>query len=142
MWVKDIMTPDPAFARPDTKLRDVAKIMADFACGEIPVCDDRGVIGVITDRDIACRGFTQGLNPLDVHVRYVMTSGVVTISENETLDRALQVMSDARVSRLPVVTDGKLVGIVSFSDLVEHLPDAKVAQLARRVAHSRHVASA
>jgi CBS domain-containing protein len=142
MLVKEIMTTEPAFARPEAKIRDVAKMMADFSCGEIPVCDDRGLVGVITDRDIACRGFTQGLNPQDVSVRYIMTSGVVTISENETTDRALQVMSDARIARLPVVRDGQLVGVVSASDLVEHMPDNKVAQLARRIAHSRHLSTA
>ncbi len=141
MLVKDIMTPEPAFARPETKLREVAKMMAEFACGEIPVCDDRGVIGVITDRDIACRGFTQGSNPLEMNVRYVMSTGIVTIAENETIDRALQVMSDARVARLPVVRDGRLVGMLSSSDIFEHVDDARVARLARRIAHTRHLAA-
>lgn len=137
MLVKEIMTRNPVFARPDTTLRDVAKMMAENCCGGIPVCDDRGVIGVITDRDMACRGFTQGFNPLDIPVRYVMTAGVVSISENETLDRALQVMSDAGVSRLPVVRNGELIGMVSSSDMVGHLSEGKIAQLARRTAHAR-----
>ena len=138
MLVKEIMTIDPVFARPDTTLREVAKMMAENCCGGIPVCDDRGVIGLITDRDMACRGFTQGFNPLEIPVRYVMPAGVVSISENETLDRALQVMSDAGVVRLPVVRNGQLIGMVSSSDMVGHLPDHQVALLSRRTSHARH----
>ncbi len=140
MLVKEVMTADPAFARPDTPLRDIARMMAENCCGEIPVCDERGVIGVITDRDMACRGLTQGLNPLDIPVRYVMSTGVVSISENDTVDRAAQVMSDARVVRLPVISNGRLIGIVSRSDVISHLSDGKVAQLARCTAHARSAA--
>lgn len=139
MLVREIMTINPVYARPDTTLREVARLMAEHSCGGIPVCDDRGVIGLITERDMACRGFTQGLNPLEIPARYVMTARVVSISENETLDRAVQVMSDAGVGRLPVLRNGRLIGIVSSSDIVEHVPDQKAAQLARRSSHTHRL---
>lgn len=139
MLVREIMTINPVYARPDTTLREVARLMAENSCGGIPVCDDRGVIGLITERDMACRGFTQGLNPLEIPARYVMTARVVSISENETLDRAVQVMSDAGVGRLPVLRNGRLIGIVSSSDIVEHVPDQKAAQLARRSSHTHRL---
>ena len=137
MLVREVMTTNPVFARPDTTLRDVARLMTENDCGGIPICDDGGIIGLITDRDLACRGFTQGLNPLDIPARYVMTARVVSIAENETLDRAVQIMSDAGVGRLPVLRNGRLIGIVSSSDIVEHVADQKAAQLARRTSHPR-----
>ena len=70
MQVKEVMTPDPACCVPETGLQEVAKMMVDHDCGEIPVIENkesRLPIGVITDRDIVCRTVALGTNPLDMY---------------------------------------------------------------------------
>lgn len=120
MKIKDVMTKNPVYCTPETKLDTVAHLMLEHNCGEIPILDDRDeLIGVVTDRDIACRGFTHGHNPFDVPVREIMTTEVVTTTENEDVDLALIRMQDSKVRRLPVVRGDKLVGIISLADLTD-----------------------
>lgn len=139
MQVKDLMTSEPARCRPDTTLREAARMMSDRDCGLLPVTAGDLVVGVVTDRDLACRGFARALNPLDVPVKQVMTTCPVTVDEQSTIERAVQLMERERVRRLPVVREGKLVGVISESEVVNVLPDSAVAELARRVSHSHRV---
>ena len=67
---QDVMTPDPACCTPETPLEQIAKMMAQSDCGEIPVIDPaEHPIGVVTDRDIVCRVVAEGKNPDGVHGR-------------------------------------------------------------------------
>src|SRR6187401_3618146 len=81
MEVERIMTSDPACCTPDTPLQDVARLMVENDCGQIPVVDDKNnmrTIGVITDRDIVCRALARGGNPLTMTAEHVMTQPVLT----------------------------------------------------------------
>ena len=129
MRIRQVMTQSPACCAPDTKLFAVAKMMVEHDCGEIPVCAEGEVIGVVTDRDIACRAVARGMNPLDTPVRAVMTSEPYTISENAALTDAVALMEEHRVRRLPVTRDAHLIGIVSQADLIQNLPYDKVLGL-------------
>lgn len=133
MKIREVMTKNPAVCTPDAKLDDVVKLMIERDCGEIPILAGTQIVGVITDRDIACRGFAQGKNPLDIPVREIMTKPVFTISENDELDTALLRMREHHVRRLPVVRDSKLTGIISVADLIADLPNNKIAQLVSAV---------
>ena len=133
MKINDIMTPAPICCAPDTPLDAVSKLMLEHDCGEIPVCDGGKLAGVITDRDIAVRGFTTGRNPLDTPVSAVMTKRPLSIGENADLVEALELMEEHQVRRLPVTRDGKVVGIVSQADLVQALPERKMVELLRAV---------
>lgn len=135
MLIKDVMTKDPIRCRPQDKLDTVAQLMAEHDCGEIPVCDGDRLVGVITDRDITCRGVAAGINPVLVPVRELMTRVVRTVLPEDRVDTAMELMEECRVRRLPVVDwDGSIVGIVSASDLVAALPDAKSGELAKSIA--------
>lgn len=129
MRVRQVMTQAPACCTPDTKLFVVARMMVEHDCGEIPICDGAEVIGVVTDRDIACRAVARGMNPLDTPVRAVMTSEPYTVSENADLVDAVTLMEEHRVRRLPVTREGQLIGIVSQADLIQNLPYDKVLEL-------------
>lgn len=129
MRVRQVMTQQPACCSPDTKLVVVAKMMAEHDCGEIPVCDGGEIVGVITDRDLACRAVARGMNPLDTPVRAVMTSDPYTVSEHANLIDAATLMEEHHVRRLPVTRDGHLVGIISQADLIPNLPYDKVLEL-------------
>jgi CBS domain-containing protein len=133
MNVKEIMTKNPTTCLPSTKLSEVAKLMADYSCGEIPVVkskDDPELVGVITDRDICCRAVAVGKNPTQVAASEVMSSPVFTITADQDLARSCKTFSDKEVRRLPVVDrKNHIIGILSLSDLVERAPE----QFAREV---------
>ena len=141
MKIKDIMTNAPACCAPDTALDAVSKLMLEHDCGEIPVCDGGKLVGIITDHDIAVRGFTTGRNPLDTPVSAVMARRPFAIGENGDLAEALELMEQHQLRRLPVTRDGKVVGIVTQADLVLALPERKVVELLKAVSRRPLVAA-
>jgi CBS domain-containing protein len=139
MQIKEIMTNAPTCCAPDTTLDKVARLMLEHDCGEIPVCDGTKLVGVITDRDIACRAFAKRKNPLETPVSGIMTKKLFTVTEDENVDDAAELMEEHQVRRLPVTRDGKIVGIVSQADLVAKLPTTKVTALLRAISRPSHV---
>ncbi|HKY21452.1 MAG TPA: CBS domain-containing protein [Vicinamibacterales bacterium] len=128
---RDIMTREPACCGPKTTLEDVAKLMVQNDCGEIPVVDvNNRVIGVVTDRDIVCRVVAAGINPLERTAESCMTPSVVTARENDSIADIISMMERHQVRRVPVVRDGGLcTGIVSQADLARIAGDHDVAEL-------------
>lgn len=135
MLIKDVMTASPTCCKPADRLDSVAKLMLDHDCGEIPVCDGKKLVGVVTDRDIVCRAIAVGKTPAAVPVSDVMTRDVYTVGEDDKLEQALELMETKLVRRLPVVDfSGKVIGIVSQADLVAKAPMLRVARTIRSVA--------
>ncbi len=136
MAVKDIMTAKPVCCTPDTRLEDVARLMLQHDCGEIPVCEAGKLIGVVTDRDITIRTLAKGRDPLGVAVRQVMTAKVFTVRPGDSIEKVLSIMERRQVRRLPVVDSrGKLVGIVAQADIAESLPEQKSGELLFEISH-------
>ncbi len=136
MAVKDIMTTEPVCCPPDTKLEDVARLMLQHDCGEIPVCEAGKLVGVVTDRDITIRTLAKGRDPLGVAVRQVMTAKVFTVRPSDSIEKALAIMERRQVRRLPVVDSrGKLVGIVAQADIAESLSEQKSGELLFEISH-------
>ena len=133
MLVKELMSPDPAFCTPQTTLHDVARLMVENDCGAIPVCDGQHVVGIVTDRDIVTRGLARDLDPNTVAVSEVMTRNLMIVHDDDPLERALQIMESEQVRRLPVVQGPALVGVLSMTDLAEHLSERKAGELLREV---------
>lgn len=122
MRVTDIMTADPACCTAETTLPEVAQMMKDNDCGEIPVVEDmmsRKLAGVITDRDIATRIVAQGKNSADARASDCMTTPCIAVSPDTSLEDCCEVMESAKIRRVPVVDDkGGVIGIVSLADVV------------------------
>jgi CBS domain-containing protein len=140
---RDVMTPDPACCSPDTSLDQVARMMIQNNCGEILVVDnsDRPV-GVITDRDIVCRIVAEGKNPIGHTVESVMTSSVVTVSEETTMDEVIATMTKHQIRRVLVVDeDGCATGIIAQADVVSEAPRDQAAELVREVSRNTGVSS-
>lgn len=120
MNVRSAMTGDPRSVTPQTTIQEVAEAMRDEAVGFIPVCDDGMLVGIITDRDIVLRCLADGDgSPLQERVSHCMTADVVTIDGDADLDEAASLMSEREIRRLPVVKDGKLVGVLSHGNVVQ-----------------------
>lgn len=117
MKIRECMSQDVHIAAPDSSLRSAAQIMAEIDAGFLPVADDRQLIGIVTDRDIAIRGVAAGKAP-EASVRDVMSDEVLYCFADQDASDVLENMGDVQVRRLPVVDDDKrLVGVVSISDL-------------------------
>src|SRR3546814_10738125 len=101
MEARDVMTPDPACCSPSDSVKDAAALMVGNDCGEIPVVDEGGqLVGVITDRDIACRCVAEGKSA-DTPVEEVMSSSLVTVTPDARVDECCKKMEDNKVRRLP-----------------------------------------
>ena len=136
MRVEEIMTRDPACCMPDTKLHEVAQLMADRDVGQIPVVESasRKPIGVVTDRDITVRAVARGRNPLDLTVRDVMSSPAVTIGPDARIEDACRTLEDRRLRRMPVVAkDGSCCGVISQADIARHAPERMTGEVVRKV---------
>jgi CBS domain-containing protein len=132
---RDVMTPDPACCTPNTSIDEVAKLMVENDCGEIPVVDtgDR-VVGVVTDRDIVCRVVAEGKNPVGYTAETCMTRDVVTVRDDTPLDEVVNTMERHQIRRVPVVAeDGCCAGIISQADIAREGPAHEVAELVREV---------
>jgi CBS domain-containing protein len=132
---RDIMTPNPACCSPSTTLDQVARMMLQNDCGEIPIIDTNDcVVGVITDRDIVCRVVAEGKNPAGYTVEMCMTSPVVTVAADASLDEIVATMERHQIRRVPVVSDGGVcAGIIAQADVARVGPKQEVAELVREV---------
>jgi CBS domain-containing protein len=118
MRVQDVMTTEVATARPDTSLKDVARELAERGISGMPVVDgDSAVVGVISEADILAKSLSEPEDDARV-VRDAMTAPAVTIEGHWPVAEAAEQMLTNKVNRLPVVRQGRLVGVVSRADLV------------------------
>ena len=140
MDVKSVMTANPACCTADTPLRDVARMMVDNDCGQIPVVDAANApIGVVTDRDIAVRIVAEGRDPASCCASDCMTSPVTTIGADSSLAECCERMETSQVRRVPVVAaDGSLCGIVSLADVALSGRDQKIAEVVKHVSEPSH----
>jgi CBS domain-containing protein len=128
---RDIMTPDPACCGPNTTLDEIAKMMVQNNCGEIPIVDVNDcVIGVVTDRDIVCRVVAEGMNPIGHTAASCMTQPVICVREDASIKDVISMMEEHQIRRVPVVKDGGLcTGIISQADLALAAREHDVAEL-------------
>jgi CBS domain-containing protein len=132
---KDVMTPEPQCCSPETPLNEVANLMVEADCGEIPVVDaSNRLIGVVTDRDIVCRIVAKGKNPSSCCAQDAMTQPVVAVLADTTLDEIVAVMEENQIRRVPVVDSaGCCCGIVSQADVALTARESEVGEMVREV---------
>ncbi|WP_053958548.1 CBS domain-containing protein [Sulfobacillus thermosulfidooxidans] len=116
MKVSEIMTKKVFTVSPSDSIQKAAELMKKVDCGSLPVLENDKVAAVVTDRDITIRAVAEGKGP-DTPVKSVMFSKVVTISPDADAKEAANMMADHQIRRLPVVENGKLVGILAIADL-------------------------
>lgn len=135
MNVKDIMTKNPTTCLPTSKLSEIAKLMADNDCGEIPVVrskENPEIVGVITDRDICCRVVAANKNPETTTASECMSSPVFTITADADVASSCKAFEEKEVRRLPVVDKkNHIIGIVSLADIAEQAPEQYAREILR-----------
>ena len=118
MKVCDIMNSKVVSIGQDAPVSAAAKLLKRANVGALPVCDGKQRLrGIVTDRDIVTRCVALGADPEATPVGEIMSRGVVTCAPFEDLNAAVKRMSEDQVRRLPVLDEGRLVGIVTLCDM-------------------------
>jgi CBS domain-containing protein len=112
MKISEIMTTKPVTVGPRATLGEVATLMRQEDCGSIPVVENGRLVGIVTDRDIVVRAIAAGKDPKSTPVSEVMSADPVTVDPKGDVKDAERQMRERQVRRLPVVEDGRLVGII------------------------------
>jgi len=135
MKVQDVMSKNVTCCGSDTPLQDVAAMMVDCDCGEIPVADGRGqLLGVVTDRDIVIRTIARGRNPLLLTAADCMTSPAVTVETETSIADCCETLENNQIRRVPVVdAGGRCIGIVSLADIAREASGRKTAEVVQQV---------
>ena len=120
----DVMNPDPISIDAESSVTAAAQKMAEHQIGMLPVVRDGGVIGVVTDRDLVLRVLGPGLDAASTRISEVASDWVVAVAPEMPLDQVELLIEERRVRRIPVVSAGKLVGILSQSDVARKSPNA------------------
>ncbi|SCL65886.1 CBS domain-containing protein [Micromonospora peucetia] len=111
-------------------LTAAAQEMRDSAIGDVVVTDGDRVIGIVTDRDIAVRGVAENMDPNATPLNRITSKDVITVSQYDDAVAAADLMRTYAVRRLPVIDDGRLIGLVSMGDLaVEREPQSVLADI-------------
>lgn len=116
MLLKDIMQKKVVSLPPDTTIRQAAKKMKDRKVGYIVITNTAKMLGCVTDRDIAL-WLADGKNPDETRIDSIMKKSLITAKPDTDIFDASKLMAKNKVRRLPVVTDSRLVGLVSISDI-------------------------
>jgi CBS domain-containing protein len=140
MKVKDAMHKGVEWVGPDTPVTELAKLMCANDIGAIPIGEDDHLIGMVTDRDIVCKGLAaDSFDARRTTARDVMTPGIHCCRDDDDLAKAVRHMEELKVRRLPVISKSKrMVGILSLGDLSHSAPSDLLSECVRSVSAHHH----
>jgi CBS domain-containing protein len=128
--VKDVMTRNPITLEASATALDAARAMRDADVGNVIVCEGGRVAGIVTDRDIVVRDVAEGKDPASTRLAEIASRNVATLSPDDPIEAAVQIMRDNAVRRVPVVDGDTPVGVISIGDLaVERDPQSALADI-------------
>jgi CBS domain-containing protein len=122
LLVRDVMSKEVKVVRPDTSVKEVVATMNKFNISSIIVVQSERPVGIITERDILRRLVEPSLAPETLTARHIMTSPITTTNEAASIEEAAKLMAKKRIKTLPVMSNEKLVGIITFTDIVFKVP--------------------
>jgi CBS domain-containing protein len=128
--IREVMTQNPELVSGDSTVADAAKLMRDKDFGGVLCGDGDNVSGFLTDRDIAVRVVAEGKDPTSTTVSEVATTDLHTLSPDDSVEDAIELVRQHNIRRVPVVEGAKPVGIVSIGDLaIERDEDSALADI-------------
>lgn len=114
---------------PDATVYDAIALMAEKNVGALLVMENEKLVGIISERDYSRKVMLKGKTSRNSYVREIMTTELTTAHPRETVQECLQFMTDKHIRHLPVLADGKLLGVISIGDLVKHVISTQSATL-------------
>ncbi|MHA2603157.1 MAG: CBS domain-containing protein [Candidatus Thorarchaeota archaeon SMTZ1-83] len=118
LLVKDVMTKGVRVTGPDSSVKEVVATMNRFNIGSIIVVQDNRPVGMISERDVLRRVVEPCLSPETIEARQIMTHPVITICESASVAEVVKIMAEKRVRKIPVMKKEKLVGIITYTDIL------------------------
>jgi CBS domain-containing protein len=132
--VREFMTTNAQCVKEDQTLQEAAAMMRDLDCGSLPICGSEGKLkGFITDRDIVVRCVAENMDPREVRAIDLAQGTPHWIDADANIDEAIAMMEKYQVRRLPVISDHKLVGIISQGDIARNYSEARVGELVEHI---------
>jgi len=131
--VRDAMTEDPRSIGQSASVVEAARLMREEHIGSLPITDDEKLVGMITDRDITTRVVAEAADPKMTSVGDVYSRDLISVEPEKDLEEALQLMARHQVRRLPVVENGRLVGIVAQADIALRENEKKTGELVEAI---------
>ena len=120
MKIREVMTQRPVTCSPTDVCAQAATLMKQQDCGSIPVVEDGRLVGIVTDRDIVVRAVAAGKDPKTLRVAEIMSADPISVSPDDDVAEAAKVMAERQVRRLPVVENGRLVGLLVTAQVARH----------------------
>lgn len=132
--IRDVMTSNPVTMPASASVLDAAKKMRDANIGDVIVVKDGDkMCGIVTDRDIVVRALAEGRDAKSVKLGDICTQNMTTLSANDDIETAVKIMRKKAIRRIPVVEDGKPIGIVSIGDLaIERDPRSALGEISAK----------
>jgi CBS domain-containing protein len=128
--IRELMTSNPVTMPGTASVHEAAHAMRDQDIGDVIVIENNQVCGIITDRDIAVRVVAEAKDPTTTALADICSHSLLTVKPTDSVEHAVRLMRTHTVRRLPVVEEGKAVGIVSLGDLaVERDPDSVLGEI-------------
>lgn len=131
--VRDAMTPGVRSVAPSDSVTEAAQAMKEQDVGSLPVVEAERLVGIVTDRDIIVRAVAERVDPQTLTVGDVASGDLVTVEPDEDLEEALALMGRHRVRRLPVVENGRLVGVVAQADVALEADDKDAGEMLNEI---------
>ena len=131
--VRDAMTEDPRSIGKSVSVVEAARLMREQDIGSLPIIDDEMLVGMITDRDITTRVVAEAADPNLTSVEDVYSRDLISVEPDRDLQEALLLMARHQVRRLPVVENGRLVGIVAQADIALRENETKTGELVEAI---------
>jgi CBS domain-containing protein len=131
--VRDAMTENPRSIDQSASVVEAARLMREEHIGSLPITDGERLVGMITDRDITTRVVAEAADPQMTSVGDVYSRDLVSVEPDEDLEAALQLMARHQVRRLPVVENGRIVGIVAQADIALREDEKKTGELVEAI---------
>ncbi|MDR6986066.1 CBS domain-containing protein [Paenarthrobacter nitroguajacolicus] len=140
--VREFMTTNAQCIAEDKSLQEAAMLMRDLDCGSLPICGTDGKLtGFITDRDIVVKCVAEGKDAREVLARELATGKPYWVDADASVDEAVAMMEDHQVRRLPVISDHKLVGIISQGDIARnHYAEQRLGEMVEHISAKEHMA--
>ena len=113
------------YVSPDACVYDAIEIMAEKYVGALLVVSEGNLVGVVSERDYARKVILQGKSSKQTQVKEIMTTPAIFVTPQHTVEDSMRIMTDKHIRHLPVVEDGKILGVVSIGDLVKWMISAQ-----------------
>ncbi len=113
---REVLTVDP-----DATIREAIEKMAEISGGTALIMEGETVVGIVSERDVMRKVLLKGKRLHEVRVREIMSTDLITITPDTSLEECMKLITDKRIRHLPVLRDGHLCGIISIGDVVKYL---------------------